>query len=174
VADNFTANPGSGGSTFAADDIGGVLTPRVKAQWGADGTCTDASVAAPLPIQVIPMPNDGCDPYRVGQAGSINAGNIKATGGTVYAIYAVNLHTAVQYLKFWNKATTAPDPSADTASIAFSLPVPASSTGAGFLFQLAQGIKFSNGIGVATTGVDSDSDETAVTASTLKAVVFYK
>lgn len=51
MADNFTANAGSGGSTFAADDITSVLYPRVKPSWGADGSATDASVAAPLPVQ---------------------------------------------------------------------------------------------------------------------------
>jgi len=51
MADNYVANAGSGGSTFAADDISSVLHPRVKVEWGADGTATDASVAAPVPVQ---------------------------------------------------------------------------------------------------------------------------
>jgi hypothetical protein len=51
MADNFVANAGSGGSTFAADDISAVLHPRVKVEWGADGTVNDAAVAAPLPVQ---------------------------------------------------------------------------------------------------------------------------
>lgn len=49
MADNFVANAGSGGSTFAADDVSSVLYPRVKISWGSDGTATDASVSAPLP-----------------------------------------------------------------------------------------------------------------------------
>lgn len=51
MSDNYTANAGSGGSTFASDDIGGVHYSRVKPSWGADGSATDASVAAPLPVQ---------------------------------------------------------------------------------------------------------------------------
>lgn len=51
MADNFVANAGSGGSTFAADDISSVLHPRVKIEWGADGSASDASVAAPVPVQ---------------------------------------------------------------------------------------------------------------------------
>lgn len=51
MADNFVANAGSGGSTFAADDIASVLHPRVKVEWGADGSANDAAVAAPLPVQ---------------------------------------------------------------------------------------------------------------------------
>ena len=54
MADNFTANAGSGGSTFAADDIGpGVLHPRVKVEWGVDGTVNDTSATNPMPVQVI-------------------------------------------------------------------------------------------------------------------------
>ncbi len=50
MADNVVANAGSGGSTFATDDIAGVHYPRSKMVWGADGTATDASAAAPLPV----------------------------------------------------------------------------------------------------------------------------
>lgn len=51
TADNFVTNAGSGGSTFAADDISSVLHPRVKCEWGVDGTVNDTSVSAPMPTQ---------------------------------------------------------------------------------------------------------------------------
>jgi hypothetical protein len=51
MADNYTANAGSGGNTFASDEISSTHHPRVKIEWGADGTATDASVAAPVPVQ---------------------------------------------------------------------------------------------------------------------------
>lgn len=54
MADNFPTNPGTGGLTFASDDIGGVHHSRIKTEWGADGSANDASVAAPLPVQVTP------------------------------------------------------------------------------------------------------------------------
>ena len=49
MADTYVA----GSYTFASDDVGGTHTPRVKVQWGADGTVTDASTAAPLPVQAV-------------------------------------------------------------------------------------------------------------------------
>lgn len=49
MADNFAFTPGSG-ATGAADDIGGVLYPRVKLAQGADGSATDVSSAAPLQV----------------------------------------------------------------------------------------------------------------------------
>lgn len=52
MADNVVSNPGSGGATFASDDIGGVHYPRTKVVWGADGAANDtAAGAAALPIQ---------------------------------------------------------------------------------------------------------------------------
>lgn len=53
MADNFVSNPGSGGSTFAADDVSSVLYPRFKPSHGADGSATDTSHAAPLPVAAI-------------------------------------------------------------------------------------------------------------------------
>jgi hypothetical protein len=50
MADNFTANAGSGGATFAADDIAGVHHPRVKVEHGVDGAAVDASNTNPLPV----------------------------------------------------------------------------------------------------------------------------
>lgn len=50
MADNYTTNSGSGGNTYASDDIGGVHWPRVKLAIGADGAATDVSSANPIPI----------------------------------------------------------------------------------------------------------------------------
>lgn len=53
LADNVVANPGAGGATFAADDIGGVYYPRTKIVIGADGSNDgDISSANPLPVAV--------------------------------------------------------------------------------------------------------------------------
>jgi hypothetical protein len=48
MADTVTTTLG----TFATDDIGGVHYQRVKVVAGADGTATDVSAAAPLPITI--------------------------------------------------------------------------------------------------------------------------
>ena len=50
MADNTQTNAGSGGDTFATDDIGGVKWPRVKVTYGDDGSATDASATNPLPV----------------------------------------------------------------------------------------------------------------------------
>lgn len=53
MADNTTLNAGTGGDVIASDDIGGVKYQRVKNCVGADGSSTDVSNAAPMPVQVI-------------------------------------------------------------------------------------------------------------------------
>jgi hypothetical protein len=45
LADNVAVTPGSG-ATFAADDVGGILHPRVKISIGADGTAADWPVGS--------------------------------------------------------------------------------------------------------------------------------
>lgn len=67
--DNVVANAGSGGSTFAADDIGGVLYPRSKVVIGADGSNDgDVSAANPMPVK------------GTGTAGTANAGVMSIQG----------------------------------------------------------------------------------------------
>lgn len=51
MADNIVLNPGSGGSTLASDDVGGVQYQRVKPAYGADGSATDVTSTTPLPVQ---------------------------------------------------------------------------------------------------------------------------
>lgn len=51
MADNFIANAGAGGDTFAADEISAVKYPRSKITIGADGANDgDVSAANPLPV----------------------------------------------------------------------------------------------------------------------------
>lgn len=78
LADNFVANPGSGGDTFAADDVGGVKYPYSKLDIGGDGATspvtsgnplpvTDAGIAAVLPpmTTTIPYNNVSAPPSRL-------------------------------------------------------------------------------------------------------------
>jgi len=50
VADNVVANPGTGGATFATDDIGGVHYPISKMAFGALDSATLVSSANPYPV----------------------------------------------------------------------------------------------------------------------------
>ena len=170
MADNFVANAGSGGSTFAADDISSVLYPRVKVSHGADGSATDVSTASPMPVQLIPQASGGCSISRILSAASTNATSIKGSAGQVFGVFAINLNAAVKYLKFYNKATS---PTVGTDTPVLTLPIPASTTGAGFWIGIPQGIAFGTGIACAITGAQADNDTTAVSAGEQVIHTFY-
>lgn len=53
MADNVTANPGSGGPQFATNEIGGVHWPRMKVTFGTAGVATDVHTGNPLPVGII-------------------------------------------------------------------------------------------------------------------------
>jgi len=153
MADNFVTNAGSGGSTFASDDVSGVQYPRVKISVGSDGSA-----------------QDGWTPARLISAATTNATSVKASAGEVGFIYAVNLNAAVRYLKLYNKASA---PTVGTDTPIATLPIPGSTTGAGFTLPIPEGIAFSTGIAYATTTGYLDSDTGAVAAGEIFLLLGY-
>lgn len=55
MADNVTLNAGTGGAVVATDDIGGVQHQRVKVGHGVDGSYSDVSALAPLPVEALEL-----------------------------------------------------------------------------------------------------------------------
>ena len=52
MADNVTVKDAAGTTvTIASDEVSGAQIQRTKMTWGADGTASDVSAAAPLPAQ---------------------------------------------------------------------------------------------------------------------------
>lgn len=70
MADNVTINAMSGGDTIAADDIAGIKYQRMKMTWGADGTATDVSSAAPIPVAPAAASTVGTAAATVATAGT--------------------------------------------------------------------------------------------------------
>lgn len=153
MADNIELPTGSGGPTAAADDISSVYYQRVKRSYGRDGIASDVGTG-----------------FRLISAASTNATSLKASAGTLYTLYAVNLNAAVRYVKFYNKAS-APTVGTDTPVATF--PIPASTTGAGFAIDLGPGFDFATGIAYATTTGAADSDTGAVAANEIFLVGVY-
>jgi hypothetical protein len=50
MPDNFIANPGVGGDTFAADDVAGIKYPYSKLDIGGDGASSPVTAVNPLPV----------------------------------------------------------------------------------------------------------------------------
>lgn len=143
MADNFVANAGSGGSTFAADDIGGgVLATRLKRVHGRDGTGVDVGTG-----------------FTLVSAATTNATSVKASAGVLHSIIATNTNASARYLKLYNKAS-APTVGTDTPVATFCL----HGTG-GIAISLDPGWDFSTGIAYALTTGALASDTGAVAAS---------
>lgn len=154
MADNFVTNAGSGGSTFGSDDVGSVQYPRIKRSWGRDGVVADVGTG-----------------FRHISAATTNATSLKASAGTLYCIFAVNLNAAVRYLKLYNLATA---PTVGTSTPVATLPIPSNSTtGGGFTINLGPGFDFSTGIAYALTTGAADSDTGAVAANEIFLVGTY-
>jgi hypothetical protein len=153
MADNFATNAGSGGSTFASDDISSVQHPRVKAGGGRDGVYADVATG-----------------FRLISAASTNATSLKASAGTLYSITAINLNAAVRYLKLYNKASS---PTVGTDTPVATIPIPASATGAGFTVAFPLGFDFATGIAYALTTGAADADTGAVAANEIFLVGTY-
>lgn len=148
-ADNFVANAGAGGSTFASDDISSVQYPRVKHSWGRDGVASDVGTV-----------------FRLISAASTNATSLKASAGTLYALYVGNTNAAARYFKLYNKASA---PTVGTDTPVMTIMVPGNTAGAGVVVPLGPGADFSTGIAYATTTGAADSDTAAVAANEITA-----
>jgi hypothetical protein len=154
MADDFVANPGSGGSTFAADDVGaGKLVPRVKSTLGRDGLTADVGTL-----------------FRVLSAATTNATSVKASAGTVYSLIVTNTNAAARYLKLYNKASA---PTVGTDTPVATICIPGATTGAGFVWQPPGGADFSTGIALALTTGAADSDTAAVALNEITVVGTY-
>lgn len=115
---------------------------------------------------LIPVTTGGLSVYRninLGVVGQV----VKASAGQIYNLFAYNLHTVVQFVKIYNKATAADETDVPIATI----PVPA---GSGVVIPIDHGEAYATGISVRGTGALADNDTTATTASTLILKLDYK
>ena len=173
MADTFVTNAGSGGNTFASDDISSVHYPRIKLVHGADGTNDgDISTANPLPVRVLPVAANGCDLFR-----SIDLDEseeeVKASAGTVYGILFSNLATSTRFLKFYNATAATVTVGTTTPVLTLALPGNATDDISGVI-SFPQGIAFSTAIcAAATTGV-ADNDTGAPGANEVLVNILYK
>ena len=85
MADNITLNAGTGGDTFAADDIGpGVKYSRVKLTLGADGVNDgDVSSSNPMPVATHAVTQSGTWTVQPGNTANTTAWKVDASSVAV-------------------------------------------------------------------------------------------
>lgn len=128
----------------------------------ADGALYTADVGAT---------NGGGSFSAVASAASTNATNVKASAGQIYGIYVVNTTATLYYLRLYN-LSSAPTCSSATGYIA-TIPIPASTTGAGIAMPINIGAAFGTGIGYCLTGGASSTDNTNA-ATGIYGTILYK
>lgn len=104
----------------------------------------------------------GSTPFSLLAAATTNPTLVKRGPGIITSLHAINLNAAVRYLKFYDMSQ------APTAGVGIPIrryAIPASATGAGFVFAPVLPLTFTNGIAfVLVTGV-ADTDATAPSAN---------
>jgi hypothetical protein len=126
MPDYFTGRDAAGNTvTFAADDIGGILVPRGKLQFGVNGAAVDVSATDPLPVvQTGGLPEGSAFIGSVGISGAAEVdaniltmpGSSATTDSVTAKLDVSNLHSATTALtpKFANTGSI----TADTTIIA--------------------------------------------------------
>lgn len=100
---------------------------------------------------------------------------VKGTAGQVYWIHAINLATAVRYLKFYN--ATAANVTVGTTTPVLTFPIPTqaeTADGAGFVLSIPNGIAFDTAITIAATTGIADSNTGAPGANEVIVNLGYK
>lgn len=111
MADNTLLNAGTGGDTLASDDIVGIKHQRVKVEFGADGSATDVSAAAPLPTEQIGATPAGAN--AIGRlTGTVSTANSTTTPLGIGGIFTgtfeeIKDYGAISVIVFANVASAA-------------------------------------------------------------------
>jgi hypothetical protein len=91
-------------------------------------------------------------------AASTNSTNCKNASGNVYGFRFVNTTATIYYLRMYN-SSSAPTCSSATGFVE-AIPIPASTSGAGFAFLEPMGEAYTTGISFCFTGGSSSTDNT--------------
>lgn len=148
----------SNGSLRTAID--GTVTVGSHAVTNAGTFATQESGAALTALQLLDNVETGSTPAPVVSAATTNATSVKANAGRLLGIHVLNTTATLQYIRFYDLAA-APTCSSATGH-AFSMPIPASTSGAGIDMNFGpSGIAFTTGIAYCITGGPTSTDNTA-------------
>jgi len=167
MADNIELDPGTGGATVAADDVGGVMYPRSKITLGGDGASEgDVSAANPMPVT-----QEACTPYNNIDLDETPV-EIADSPVTVFAIAAINLAAAVRYLHFYDDLAVNVTVGTTTPTFTIALPAQSNSGGGGLALALPPGVAFTTAMTVAATTTPAGPD--APGDNEVNVTVFYR
>jgi len=129
-----------------------------------------ASNQSTVPVSFGTVTSTGMLTSYTAAAASTNATNVKNSAGTVYMLRAFNVTSTAYYLRMYNLSTS-PTCSSATGFIE-SIPIPASTTGAGFVIPQSVGQDFATGIGFCITGGAGSTDNTNAATGVFVTVLY--
>jgi hypothetical protein len=103
-------------------------------------------------------------------AATTNSTNCKNAAGNVYGFRFVNTTGTIYYLRMYN-SSSAPTCSSATGFIE-SIPIPASTSGAGFAFLEPMGEAYTTGISFCFTGGSSSTDNTSAAVGVFGTILY--
>jgi hypothetical protein len=147
--------------TLPALAAGSALVGKVGIDQTTPGTTNAVQVIGTLPAQSLTSSTTGgATPYHLASAATTNSTLISTGAHSLYNLSVINTTATLYYLRVYDQAA-APTCSSATGAV-HSYPIPASTTGAGFTFNLgAPGEAYALGIGFCITGGGADTDVTS-------------
>lgn len=148
-----TRSAGTQRVTIATDDV-------VPASQSGTWTVQPGNTANTTPwlTSSIPATSGGTSVCYITSAASTNATNCKASAGQLYGFDLVNTTGTIYYLRLYNLSSS-PTCSSATGFVR-TIPIPASTTGAGIARSIPVGEAYGTGLGFCLTGGGSSTDNT--------------
>lgn len=166
---NGVTGTGSQRVTIASDNTAFSVNAVESGTWTVQPGNT--ANTTPWLVQTVPGTTNGGSTCNLQSAATTNATNCKASAGTLYGYEIVNTTATIYYLRLYNSAS-APTCSSATGFIR-SIPIPASSAGAGVERDMSVGESYGTGLGFCLTGGGSSTDNTSA-ATGLYISLLYK
>lgn len=127
----------------------------------------------PILVQSEPGTTGGLTFYNLEPAASDNHANIKNGAGMVYHISATNNSATINYLRLYNAASGFNGCNSAT-NLQWEIMIPANTSAAGFVEDIAMGVTFATGISICVTGAFGQTNTTNATASAIEINIGYK
>jgi hypothetical protein len=154
--------------------VTGTVTVASHAVTNAGTFATQVDGAALTALQLIDDDQTGSTAKSVISTANNNFTDVKTAAGRLLGMHLVNTTASLAYIKFYNDAAMVTGDCASATNLIFTMPIPASTTGAGFAMNFGpSGIAFSTGIGYCIVAGATTTDNTSTTTGII-GVVTYK
>jgi len=150
------------------------LSPRAAmfVAVGADGFVVTNAGTFATQANLVPATTGGLTNFVLEPGASDNHSVIKNGAGQVYGIHVFNNSATVNYGRLYNAGTGFNGCNSAT-NLAYEFHIPASTSDAGFVVPIPQGLAFATGISLCVTSAYGQTNTTSATATAMSLNVLY-